>query len=217
MKLFSTRQLVLTAVFAALTAVATLAIQIPTPSTNGYFNVGDGIILTASAVLGGLPAMLAGGIGSALADVITGYSHWAIPTLIIKSAEGLIAGLIFSLIRKQIKGKALAAVLGILAMSLSTLFMVAGYFFASWAMQGYGYAVLSVVPNLIQAAAGVALAALLIYAADIERLINFIERKLQEPAASKAPDNPPDSPDSSQDNRADNTTDNPQGNSGDRI
>ena len=34
--------------------------------------------------------MIAGGIGSALADILTGYSHWAIFTLIIKGLEGYI-------------------------------------------------------------------------------------------------------------------------------
>ena len=43
---------------------------------------------------GPLPALVAGGLGSALADLLTGYAHWAPWTLVIKGIEGWIAAAI---------------------------------------------------------------------------------------------------------------------------
>ena len=53
------------AVFTALTFVATVAITIPMVSTSGgYINFGDTIIFVASAILGPIGGLVAGGIGS---------------------------------------------------------------------------------------------------------------------------------------------------------
>ncbi len=50
----SVRKLVLTAMFAALTCVATMIIKIPIPATNGYINIGDCIVLMSGWLLGGV-------------------------------------------------------------------------------------------------------------------------------------------------------------------
>lgn len=70
------RTLVLAALFAALACVATMVIQIPSPM-NGYVNLGDCFVLLAGWVLGPVYGSLAAGIGSALADMFTGYMHYA--------------------------------------------------------------------------------------------------------------------------------------------
>lgn len=80
---FSATKLCLTALFTAIVCVATFIIQIPIPL--GYAHLGDCMILLATDILGPLAGMLAGGIGSAMADLITGFAIWALPTLIIKS------------------------------------------------------------------------------------------------------------------------------------
>ncbi|MBO5104667.1 MAG: ECF transporter S component, partial [Ruminococcus sp.] len=76
--------LTLTGVLTALTTVATIVIQIPTP-TKGYVNLGDVFVNISAWVLGGMYGAAAGGIGSALADIITGYAFYAPATLIIKA------------------------------------------------------------------------------------------------------------------------------------
>jgi uncharacterized membrane protein len=85
-------QISLVATMMALVAVATLLMRIPNPM-GGYFNFGDvaifAVALTFNPIVGGL----AGGFGSAIADLI-GFPLFAIPTLIIKGLEGLLAGLI---------------------------------------------------------------------------------------------------------------------------
>ena len=57
------RKLVLAALLAALTAVATMIIRIPTP-TQGYIHLGDGMVLICGILLGPGLGALAAGIGS---------------------------------------------------------------------------------------------------------------------------------------------------------
>ena len=76
MKQTKLRTLILAAMFAALTCVATMIIHIPSP-IGGYFNLGDCMVLLSAFVLGPVWGTAAGGIGSALADVICGYFVYA--------------------------------------------------------------------------------------------------------------------------------------------
>lgn len=68
------KKLVLAAMFAALSCVATMVIQIPSPMS-GYVNLGDCFVLLGGVVLGPVWGFLAGGVGSMLADVILGYAQ----------------------------------------------------------------------------------------------------------------------------------------------
>ena len=88
------RHIVLAALFTALTTAATLVIQIPSPG-NGYVNLGDCMVLLSAWVLGPVGGATAGGLGSMLADLMTGYAYYAPGTLVIKGAMALTAGLIF--------------------------------------------------------------------------------------------------------------------------
>lgn len=91
--------------------------------TVGYFNLGDiGIILTGY-VLGGFSGMIAGGIGSALADLSAGYLIFVPVTLIVKGIEGYLLGLLLN--KHKDKSKPLVAI------SLAMAFMVIGYFLAT--------------------------------------------------------------------------------------
>lgn len=58
------------ALFAALSCAATMSIRIPTPGTGGYIHPGDAIVILSGIVLGPVWGFLAGGIGSALADLL---------------------------------------------------------------------------------------------------------------------------------------------------
>ena len=75
--------LVLNGLMISLVCIATMVIQIPIPITEGYINIGDSIIFISSILFGPVIGMIAGGLGSFLADILTGYSHWALFTLII--------------------------------------------------------------------------------------------------------------------------------------
>lgn len=100
MEKISVKQLVMTAVFAALTFVATFIIRIPIPVTEGYVNLGDCIVLMSGFLLGPVYGAFAAGIGSAIADLI-GYALYAPATFIIKALTALVSGLIFGLSKKR--------------------------------------------------------------------------------------------------------------------
>lgn len=138
-----TKLIVLNGLMIAFVCVATMVIQIPVPMTEGYVNIGDSIIFVTSIVFGPIPGMLAGGIGSALADILTGYSHWAIFTLIIKGLEGYIVGFI---VRKNTN-----LLKNIIATLLGVIVMVCGYLLAGGFLQGSLIVSLGSVPsNIIQ-------------------------------------------------------------------
>ena len=77
------RKLVLAALFAALCTVMTLVIQIPSPM-QGYVNLGDCAVLLSAWVLGPVYGGVAAGTGSMLADLFSGYAHYAPGTFLIK-------------------------------------------------------------------------------------------------------------------------------------
>ena len=55
-------------------------------------HIGDSMIFLSVLMLGGKRGAVAGGIGAALADVVSGYTIWAVPTLICKAAMALVMG-----------------------------------------------------------------------------------------------------------------------------
>lgn len=148
-------RLVITALAIALVAVGTMVIQIPTPTTQGYINFGDAIIFVTGIVFGPLIGLLSGGIGSALADLLSGYAHYAPWTLVVKGLEGLIVGLIaHRAFRDQLK-------LGIpvVGMIVAGAWMVAGYFLTAAILYGSAAAITSIADNVVQAGGSMALAA----------------------------------------------------------
>ena len=114
----STLRIILTAMFAALICVATMFIRIPTGSTGGYANAGDGLMLTAAFLLPPGCAAIAAGVGSMLSDLLAGYMSYVPGTLVIKGAATLIAALIC---RRSFRFSRLTGAI------LCELFMVAGY------------------------------------------------------------------------------------------
>ena len=147
---------VMTALFAALVCVATAAIRIPIPATNGYANLGDAIVLLAAFFLGPLYGPLAAGIGSALADLFAGYAVYAPGTAVIKGLCALIAALVLRQLGKRIKwAHAPAAIAG-------EAVMVGGYFLYESTLLGYGLAAAGSIPaNAVQGAVGVIAGAVL--------------------------------------------------------
>ncbi len=82
------------AVLAAVTTVLTRVVQIPTTASN-YINLGDVAIVFTAIVFGPFSAALAGGLGTALADLLSGpYAFWAPISLVVHGLQGLVVGLI---------------------------------------------------------------------------------------------------------------------------
>ena len=82
--------IVYTALSIAMVALATMAIKIPSVR-GGYINFGDILIFIVAIFFGKKTGFLAGGLGSALSDIILGYSIYAPATFLIKGLEGLTA------------------------------------------------------------------------------------------------------------------------------
>ena len=161
MKIDKLKILVLAALCAALTAAATLVIQIPVPG-GGYLNPGDALVLLSAWLLPPLPAAAAAGVGSMLADLISGYPLYAPGTLVIKAAMALAAGLIWNALApgKNRPGRVLAARL--CSGAAAETIMVLGYFaYAALILQNGLAAAASIPPNLAQAALGFIAAVLL--------------------------------------------------------
>lgn len=76
----------------ALVTAATIVFTIYVPATRGYFNLGETMVYFTALYFGSTAGAFAGGVGSALADLILGYNLYAPATLLIKAAEGWTAG-----------------------------------------------------------------------------------------------------------------------------
>ncbi len=128
-----------------LVMVTTIFVRVPILG-GGYFNFGDVVIVFAALLGGYKTGMIAGGIGSALADLI-GFPIFAPVTLFAKGMLGLLAGLA--------KGK--TSFFSVVYPALGGILMVVLYFFGTWLLPTMGYAAAwaDLVPNIVQAALGV--------------------------------------------------------------
>lgn len=142
------RRMVISALMIAIVTVMTLYIKVPSPDAKGYLNMGDGFILLSGYFLGPVPGFLAGGLGSALADLISGYAYYAPFTLIIKGLEGFLIGYWAKRINKMNP----MAVLGALVCSL---WMIFGYYIALTIMvKSFVGGLASIPGNIFQGALG---------------------------------------------------------------
>lgn len=130
---------------AALTCVATIIIKIPYGI--GYFNLGDCIVLLCGWLMGPIYGAAAAGIGSALADMLSGYVSYAAVTFVIKALMACVA---YGLARKR---RALPKLL--LAGAVAEAVMVGGYFVFETFLYGAAAAAVNVPFNAIQGVAGI--------------------------------------------------------------
>lgn len=153
----NTKKIILTALFAALSCVATMSIRIPTPGTGGYIHPGDAIVILSGIILGPVYGFLAAGIGSCLSDLLGGYFVYVPITFVIK---GLVALLSAYAYRKLAKTEKLRYA-GVAAGGIIDIILVAGgYFICEYFMYGAGAAA-SIPANLIQGTGGLVIALLL--------------------------------------------------------
>lgn len=160
-----------TAMFAALICVATMLIQIPSP-LNGYVNFGDCFILIAAWVLGPVYGFAAGGIGSALADLFTGYVHYVPGTFVIKGLIAVAAALICrAMLKKMPKISVPAYIVSALA---GEVIMVGGYYLYAALLLGKSFAgaAASVPGNLVQGAFGLVCGVVIIKIIAKTRVLN---------------------------------------------
>ena len=130
--------------FAAMTALLTATLHIPVG--NGYVHCGDAVIYLAASILPLPYAMASAAIGGMLADILSGYAVYAIPTFLIKA---LVAWSFAA-----VGGKTLLSRRKLPAMIVSGIVSVIGYWitavilYGGWAAQFVG----TVPGNCVQAA-----------------------------------------------------------------
>ena len=152
------KKLVMTALFAALACVATMSIRIPTPGTNGYIHPGDAVVILSGIILGPAYGLLAGGIGSAMADLLGGYFVYVPITFVIKGLIAVLAGLIYQKAGKPKTSRYVCVVLGGI---VDIVLVAGGYFLCEAFMYGAAGAAASIPANIIQGVGGLVISLVL--------------------------------------------------------
>ena len=148
------RLLVMTGLFAALGCVATMVLQVPSP-TGGYMNLGDTVVILGAYLLGPVWGAVAGGVGPALADLLSGYPMYVPATLVIKAVMGVVAAVLYRALGKKGWGVPVCAV-------AAEIPMVVGYWLFDGFLAGSLAGSAAGIPsNLVQAAFGIVVSTLL--------------------------------------------------------
>lgn len=151
-----TRKIVMSAMLTALTCVATMIIKIPSP-LKGYINLGDCVVLLVGWSLSPIYGFLVAGLGSALADILSGYVIYAPATFIIKGTMALIAYFGFKLLHK----KARTLTSQIISGAVCEMWMILGYFLFEGLLYGFAPSVVNIPANGVQGVAGLVIGCVL--------------------------------------------------------
>ena len=166
----TTYKIVISSLFAALICVATMLIKIPSP-LKGYINLGDGIVLLAAWVLPLPYGLVAAGLGSALADLFSGYVVYAPATFVIKALMAVVAYSCYKLIAKKVK----SAMSRILSGILAEFVMILGYFLFEGIMYGFVPSLVNIPANAVQAVAGIMIGVVLITVFEKQNIIKLLK------------------------------------------
>ncbi|MCI2061316.1 MAG: ECF transporter S component [Eubacteriaceae bacterium] len=159
-----TTLLVVTALMMGVIMVLTMIIRVPSPTTKGYINLGDAAIFLSVIMLGWKYGAVAAGVGSAMADAISGYMYFAPWTLGIKALMAVVMGLFLAkAMSPEHEGR--NRIMQIVGMALGGITMVTGYYFAEVVMYGnWGVPLIEIPLNTTQFAVGMVLAIALVNA-----------------------------------------------------
>ena len=157
-------KLVRAALLAALCFVLTKVVAVPAPS--GYVNLGDCAVLLSAWLMGPVYGGFAAGVGTALADILSGYASYAPGTFVVKLSMGAVAAFIFQ--RMERRNHLAAHLTGAIA---AECVMVAGYFVYENLVLGVGLAAAaSIFANVVQGVFGVVTSVVLISALEKSQL-----------------------------------------------
>ncbi|MDD3173397.1 MAG: ECF transporter S component [Herbinix sp.] len=148
-------KLVTAALMAAMTCIVTMILPIKIPYGNGgYIHPGDAFVLLSGIILGPVYGGFAAGIGSMIADLLSGYVQYAPATFIIKLLAAMVGAYSYRHIKEH--SVVLAGVFGGIIVTL-------GYFIYDRILSGNFEAALVGVPfNLLQNIMGIVIASILL-------------------------------------------------------
>ena len=151
------KDLVESSLIIALICVGIMVLQIPT--NGGYIHLGDSIIFVSVVILGKRRGALAAGLGGFLADFLSPYAIWAVPTFIIKYIMAYIMG---AIVEKQHAKNKYSWILGA---TIGSVWQVFGYALAGTIMFNLNTALADIPSNVIQSISGAVIAIVIIFAA----------------------------------------------------
>lgn len=138
-----------TAIFTAIIVLATSVLKFSTGLGEGYIHLGDCFIYLTACLLPFPYCLVAGALGGALADIISGFAIWSISTMIIK----MLNVLPFAIICRKYKSNKILSKQAVLMAILSGIITILGYFIAECILYSVASATLSLIGNTIQAVA----------------------------------------------------------------
>ena len=153
----TTQKIVTAAMFATLICVATTIIKIPS-LLKGYLNLGDCIVLLTGWLLSPIYGFFVAGLGSALADLFSGYAMYAPATFVIKAIMAPIAYYGFKILHKK-KGNLISQ---IISGAVAEIWMVMGYFVFEGFLYGFVPSAVNIPANAVQGVVGLILGCILI-------------------------------------------------------
>lgn len=150
------KKITLSAMFAAIICVATMILKVPSP-LKGYINLGDCFVLLSGWTLVPCFGFLTAGIGSAIADIISGYTVYAPITFVVKGSMAIVAFYISGALKKKTGDTLAKAISG----TLAEIIMILCYFAFEWVLYGVVISAANIPLNAMQGAAGLILGMLL--------------------------------------------------------
>ena len=155
--------MIISGAFAAIITVLTLFVKIYT--VNGYIHLGDSVIYLAACILPFPYALIAAGLGGALADTLGSFAIYSVPTFIIK---------VLITLPYTPKSKRILTKRNSLMVIPAGIITVVGYFITGWIFFGWSGAVAGLTGDVIQAAGSAVLFFIIAAALDkIEFKKNF--------------------------------------------
>lgn len=170
---WTSKKMAVTGIMLGLTFAATYFTRIPIPMTQGYFNIGDTVIVITAILLGPVSGFFVGSLGSMTADFAAGYALFAPLTFVVKGLEGLLIGIIFSLCVRRLSREWEKIAAAAAATIAGMVVMVAGYYIGEAYIlnlfsEGYGYAAaaaelpLNILQGALSAVVGITMSTLLL-------------------------------------------------------
>ncbi len=157
-----TKRIAYAGVLTALCTVCTMFISIPS-LFGGHTNLSDMVIYIAAALLDPVSALVVGGIGTFLADLIS-YPVTAVFSLVFHGLEGLVAGLLVRVFKDNGLFNGLAFLIG-------GIIMIVGFFFAKAFYYGtLPSALESLWRNILQVVISIVLALTILYPLKLKEL-----------------------------------------------
>ena len=153
----NTQKIVTASMIAALCCVATMIIKIPSP-LKGYINLGDCVVLLSGWLLSPFYGFLAAGLGSALADIFSGYTLYAPATFIIKGLMALTAFYLFGSLQNKIRPLSARIISALVA----EIIMIFGYYIFEGFLYGFIPSLINMPANIMQGILGLILGVFLV-------------------------------------------------------